>query len=91
MGKYQLREPVEAHQHTGSSTSAARLQRWIDSGEFKGGAINTRDLTVAELFDKTTQEGFYLEPQDWLVKATDGSYSIFTHQEFQKYFVSLEE
>lgn len=80
MGMYKTRpREVEAHQFTGSSTSASRIKRWIEGGVYAEGGIETRDIVSLELKRGIAVTG------DWIVREGN-EFFVYSKENFlQKY------
>ena len=59
--QYKLRvRQVEAHVFTGSSTCASRIKTWVDTGVWKDGGIETRDIISLEMKSGIAVAGDYI-------------------------------
>lgn len=67
---------VEAHQHTGSNTSASRIKHWVDGGPapYKGG-VETCDICSFEVL--TLAGSILVNPGDWVLKHADGVSEVY--------------
>ena len=74
MGMY-IKKPitVEAHQHTGSSSSKHRFHLWMTTGEMpEPGMYNTAD--IINFFIDTLEGKMEVSPGDWVIKGIAGEF-----------------
>lgn len=63
---------IEAVQHTGSSSVAAAIQKWMQGEEYKAPVVQTRDIRPMEI---PTLEGVMIaSPGDWIIKGVNGEF-----------------
>lgn len=64
---------VEAVRFSGSTTSAAAIKHWMETGVYKHPKITTRDYH--DFYEKTPKGGIVTaNPGDYIVKLRDGSF-----------------
>lgn len=87
--KFELINPIEAHQFDGSSTSVSELQHWRDTGVFVRHAVRTRDLRPQALIDDDFG-GYVLHRGDWLVNFF-GDFLVMSDESMHQIFKEVED
>jgi len=63
---------IEAHQFTGSSTSAGAIMHWVDGEDYRAPTVSTQDIRNLQI---ATLEGVMTaSPGDWIIRGVQGEF-----------------